>query len=262
MSAEPEGFLITETAPKPKQKPAKQTEASMIELLHQRYGTRAGNGPRYAGVSHVRSDAGFDAKRTADFIAIDLWPSKGLAIHGHEVKISRSDWLNELKDPDKSAEFMKHVDYWWLVIADAAMVRTGELPQGWGMMAPRADGVLAVVKQAPRLNKVDIPPPGWGHRPGVAPVHRGLVAAMLRSAGKEVNRASAAAVQAFRAGHDVSETYTLDEWSPAAAQYLAIKTFTDVEALKAAIVACHAAGNYRLHGTIHRTFTYTETEWL
>lgn len=259
MSAEQEDFLLTETAPAPKPKPAKHTEASMIELLHQRYGTRSGNGPRYAGVSHVRSDAGFDAKRTADFIAIDLWPSKGLTLHGHEVKISRSDWLNELKDPDKSAEFMKHVDYWWLVIADAAMVRPGELPHGWGMMAPRADGVLAVVRQAPRLNKPVNPTP-YSYKP--EPVHRGLVAAMLRSAGKEVNRASAAAVQAFRASHTVKETYTLDEWNPTSAQYEAIKTFTDAEAVKAAVIACHAAGNYRLHGTIHRTYTYTETEWI
>ena len=128
------------------------TEASMIQLLHKRYNvTSQGVGSRYVVMSHVRSDAGFDARRTADFMALDLWPSKGLILHGHEVKISRSDWLNELKDPTKSAEFMKHVDYWWLVIADAKMVKPGELPEGWGMMAIGGDGQLRVFKQAPRL---------------------------------------------------------------------------------------------------------------
>lgn len=151
------------------------TERSMIELLHERYGTRSqGNGRRYVAMSHVRSDAGFDAKRTADFLALDLWPSKGLALHGHEVKISRSDWLNELKDPTKSGEFMKHVDYWWLVIADAAMVKVGELPQGWGMMTIGGDSQLRVVKQAPKLSLS----PGSVN----VPLHRGLVASMLRSA--------------------------------------------------------------------------------
>jgi len=32
---------------------------------------------------------------------MDLWPSGGLEIHGHEVKVSRSDWLRELKEPEK-----------------------------------------------------------------------------------------------------------------------------------------------------------------
>lgn len=165
----------------------KHTEASMIRLLHARYNTRGGNGPRYAGMAHVRSDAGFDAKRTADYIAVDLWPSKGLALHGHEVKISRADWLNELKDPSKSAEFMKHVDYWWLVIADAAMVKVGELPEGWGMIAVGGDGKLRTVKQAPRLNKPEGEKVrnGWGGlREQSNPVHRGLVVAMVRSAAK------------------------------------------------------------------------------
>jgi hypothetical protein len=176
----------------------KQTEASMIALLHERYGASSGNGPRYAGMAHVRSDAGFDATRTADYIAIDLWPSKGLALHGHEVKISRSDWLNELKDPEKSGAFMKHVDYWWLVIADAAMVKDGELPDGWGMMAVGSDGKLRVVKQAPRLNKVDLPPErnSWGGlKPAVAPVHRGLVAAMLRSSARTAAAATHRSLQ-------------------------------------------------------------------
>lgn len=248
----------------------KHTEASMIELLHQRYGTRSGNGPRYAGMAHVRSDAGFDAQRTADYIAIDLWPSKGLTIHGHEIKISRSDWLNELKDPDKSAEFMKHVDYWWLVIADAAMVKVGELPEGWGMMTVGSDGKLRVVKQAPRLNKVDLPPElnSWGIlKPSVAPVHRGLVAAMIRAAAKSYSalrhREAVKEMADFRASHTLaSETYTLDEWSVEAAKYLPVATFTDMVAAKAAQVACHARGEYRNHLTKHRTYTYTETEWL
>jgi hypothetical protein len=198
----------------------KQTESSMIELLHDRYTTRGGNGPRYVGMAHVRSDAGFDAKRTADFMALDLWPSKGLVLHGHEVKISRSDWLNELKDPEKAGAFIPHVDYWWLVIADPTMVRDGELPTGWGMMAPGSDGKLRVIKQAPRLKQPQTRENDWG-RTVNAPesVHRGLVAAMLRSASKAANtqasRMTAETMEKFRASHDIeSQVHTVKKYRP------------------------------------------------
>lgn len=193
---------------------AKHTEASMIELLHERYGTRSqGNGQRYVAMSHVRSDAGFDAQRTADFMALDLWPSKGLILHGHEVKISRSDWLNELKDPEKAGAFIPHVDYWWLVIADKAMVKDGELPANWGMMAIGTDGKLRVIKQAPRLREL-VPLPddtrrSYGLRGYVyPPIQRGLAAAMLRAAAKTSKIAemkeSALARQQWRDTHTVA----------------------------------------------------------
>ena len=33
--------------------------------------------------------------RYADAIAMNLWPSRGLAVHGFEIKISRGDWQRE-----------------------------------------------------------------------------------------------------------------------------------------------------------------------
>lgn len=122
----------------------KLTEADMLDLLTQRYSKEYGNGARYALARHVRSHAGFEAKRTADFVAFDTWPSSGFALHGHEVKVSRSDWLHELKQPEKAAEFVPFMTYWWLVVSDAAIVREDELPDGWGLMAVRGDKLFAV----------------------------------------------------------------------------------------------------------------------
>lgn len=147
------------------------TEREMLDLLGKRYSQVVGNGPRWAVAEHVRSHAGFDARRTADLVAMDLWPSSGLALHGHEVKVSRSDWLRELKEPDKAAEFMQIVDYWWLVAPAGVVAGKQELPDGWGMLelAVRTVGrtmrdddgayrphrvteeYLRVVKSAPRL---------------------------------------------------------------------------------------------------------------
>lgn len=131
-------------------------EHHMLRLLTERYMAVHGNGIRYVAASHVRSHAGFDARRTADFIAMDLWPSKGLALHGHEVKVSRSDWLTELKDPEKAMEFIPYMDYWWLVVSDAKIVRPGELPDGWGLMAKNGTGLI-VKRQAPRRTTEPMP---------------------------------------------------------------------------------------------------------
>jgi hypothetical protein len=129
------------------------TERRVLDLMGERYGNqrhRYGNGGiRYATAEHVRSHAGFDARRTADFVAMDLWTSSGLALHGHEVKVSRPDWLTELKQPEKAAEFTPYMTFWWLVVSDRSIVRDGELPDGWGLMVPR-DGQLVVVIKARR----------------------------------------------------------------------------------------------------------------
>jgi hypothetical protein len=132
-------------------------ERDVLGLLRQRY-TRVvhGNGVRYVYAHHVRSHAGSDARRTADFVAMDLWPSKGLCLHGHEVKVSRADWLTELKHPEKAGEFLPYMDYWWLVVADARIVRRGELPDGWGLVAPGRNG-LVVKRQARRREASPMP---------------------------------------------------------------------------------------------------------
>lgn len=135
---------------------AKLTEADMLDLLAKRYTVDPGNGQRYVYARHVRSHAGFDATRTADFIAMDTWASR-LALHGHEVKVSRADWLSELKQPEKAAEFIPYMNYWWLVISDAGFVHEGELPDGWGLMSV-VGGSLRVVRQAPRRDARVLPP--------------------------------------------------------------------------------------------------------
>lgn len=112
------------------------TERQMLDYLHNRYGqVNPGNGPRYACAEHVKNLAGFNHTRCADFIAIDCWPTQGLELHGHEVKVSRSDWLSELKKPDKAEAFKRFMDRWWLVVPDAAIVKPGELPEGWGLLS-------------------------------------------------------------------------------------------------------------------------------
>ena len=141
--------------------PVKWTERMMLDLLRKRYSTKPGNGPRYVFAEHVRNYCGFAGYRTttplrtADALAVDLWPSSNNAVHGFEVKVSRSDWLTELKDPEKAESFKRHCAHWWLVVPDANIVRD-DLPGGWGLLVVAGD-TLRVKRRAPQLQPEPMP---------------------------------------------------------------------------------------------------------
>lgn len=130
----------------------KVTERDMLDRLNNRYASSNGNGIRYARAEHVRVTAGFDARRTCDYMALDLWPGgygakrTGPMLHGHEVKVSRSDWLTELRDPEKAEAFRRYCDFWWLVVSEKSIVKVGELPIGWGLMVAVGDSVRVVAR--------------------------------------------------------------------------------------------------------------------
>lgn len=154
------------------------TERSLLDMLHKRYGADTGNGPRFVVAEHVRSAAGFgdtyspstgyQGLRTCDAMALDLWPSGGLRLHGFEIKCSRTDWKRELSDPAKAETFKQYCDHWWLVVADSSIVRGVELPDSWGLLVAGRTA-LRVGVRAPRLSSP-------------LPLPRSLLACLLRSA--------------------------------------------------------------------------------
>lgn len=134
------------------------TERDMLDLLLDRYtAIRRGTiSDRWVRAEHVKSSLGYaDGDRIADFIAGDKYGGNAmgdkLALHGHEVKVSRADWLTELKDPAKADAIKRYMHHWWLVVPDAAIVKSGELPEGWGLLVPGPNGKLRARKAAPRL---------------------------------------------------------------------------------------------------------------
>jgi hypothetical protein len=138
--------------------------AELWALLEKRYPKR-----EYALLPEVRNGTGFArATRTADALALSLWPSRGIDLHGIEIKASRGDWKRELAQPEKAHEIGKFCDYWWVAVTDAAILPLDELPKNWGLLAPSADGsTLLTVKQAPRMEDA-------------APLSNLFIAAILR----------------------------------------------------------------------------------
>lgn len=124
--------------------------------------------PEYCLLEEVRNAAAHHANRSADAIAMSLWPSRGLKVIGFEIKISRSDWTRELKDPAKADAFIRYCDHWYIA-ALPGIVRADELPQLWGLMELQGEK-MKVIKEAPLLE--------------AGPLDRTFVAAMMRRVGE------------------------------------------------------------------------------
>lgn len=120
------------------------TSGAIRQLLLRRFCA-----PEWALFFEVANGTGAIRPRYADAVAMNLWPSRGLSIHGFEIKISRSDWQVELKNPVKADELARHCDHWWIVAAKG-VVRDGELPPTWGLYEIDGRGVTMKV-QAPKL---------------------------------------------------------------------------------------------------------------
>lgn len=116
-------------------------------LLHKRHPA-----PEWALLEEVAPNTG-GGTRYADAVAVNLWQSRGYAVHGFEIKVSRGDWLRELKRPEKAEEVMAYCDFWWIV-APAGVVKDGELPLGWGHLEVR----LASLYQTTKAEKRDAKP--------------------------------------------------------------------------------------------------------
>lgn len=132
--------------------------------------------PEWALSFEVRNATGYGSvTRFADALAMNLYPSRGLEIHGVEIKVSRSDWLRELKDPEKSAPIQQYCDRWWLAVDDAAIVKEGELPVTWGLLVLQKGGKLVQKIAAPKLESKPVT------REFLASIFRSVTATMVPS---------------------------------------------------------------------------------
>lgn len=162
--------------------------------------------PEWALMQEVAPATG-GGTRYADAIAVNLWRSRGHAIHGFEVKVSRSDWQRELKDPAKAEPLYRYCDHWWIV-APAGVVKPGELPPTWGLLRLTASGLIQEVA-APLLQ--------------AQPIDRTFFASLMRRGHEQIeqiaDRKQRLAIQQARAEidnrieHEVkSRSRELEEW--------------------------------------------------
>lgn len=147
------------------------TEREMLGRLNVRYATVTRNGSwcgrKFTRAEHVPAGLSFQRRTIADYVAVAMHADTGTygmvldegtgkqhyrashhvpppVFHGHEVKVSRSDWLAELRQPDKAEGFKPYMHGWWLVVSDKTIVRD-DLPEGWGLMVGHGRSVRVLV---------------------------------------------------------------------------------------------------------------------
>lgn len=136
------------------------------KLLSERY-----RQPEWAIAFEVADSTGI-ASGYADAIAMSMYPSRGLEIHGFEIKVSRRDLATEIKNPDKAEKFAAYCDKWWLVAPkDLASKAALEGPAAWGVIAAYESGLMRVIKPAQKT------PARALERPFVAALFRRLSSA-------------------------------------------------------------------------------------
>ena len=175
----------------------------------------------YALLPQVANATGFAANRHCDALALSLWPSRGIHLHGFEIKVCRGDWARELKNPAKAEEIASRCNYWWIV-ATKGCVKNEELPELWGLMTWDATKkVLHKVKHAKfrEAERLDLP----------------FLAAMMRRA-QEVVAPDAALIEAHAKGLEegkkagaVNRTYEAQDYAKLKANVAAFKKASGVD---------------------------------
>lgn len=146
--------------------------------------------PEWAIMWEVGEGTGTLRGRSADAVMMSLWPSRGLELHGVEIKISRSDWKREAADPTKAEAIARYCDRWWIHTAPGVVDDLSDLPPAWGLR--EFDGKSwATIREAEKT--------------GVEAVSRPFLAAMLRRADRtmrgmviEASREGRAEIEAER----------------------------------------------------------------
>lgn len=108
---------------------AKITAADIRAAMAKRWAA-----PEYAMFHEVGLATGAVARqRWADAVIMSLWPSRGLELHGVEIKVSRSDWKREAADPVKAEAIAKYCDRWWIHTSPGVIQDLSEVPIAWGV---------------------------------------------------------------------------------------------------------------------------------
>lgn len=122
----------------------------------------------YVTLFEVRDALGSPFGSRADALVMSLWPTRGFELTGFEFKVSRGDWLGELRNPGKADRIARYCDR-WCVFAAPGVVRKSELPPGWGLWELSATGIRR--EQLPASREPE-------------PVPRAFLASLMRARAK------------------------------------------------------------------------------
>lgn len=95
------------------------------------------------------------SRRMCDVYAVGLWASTDFARYAFEIKVSRSDLMNELKDFSKSSVWHETSNYFYLTIPNIDLVNGLDIPESWGIMLVKNNRVKVIQKA--KFREVELP---------------------------------------------------------------------------------------------------------
>ena len=102
----------------------------VVDILRRRHPE-----PEFACIRELRVGSGYGiSERRMDFWAIDAAPSKGCRAYAYEVKVSRADFLRDLKDADRKHRGALAYSNEFFYAAPAGLIEPGELPAWAGLL--------------------------------------------------------------------------------------------------------------------------------
>ncbi len=126
-------MTATEQIPKTMEAPIHWSEQTVFEALRTHFVEGA-----VALLPQVASETGASARRIADCVAMQLWPSRGLTIECVEIKVDRRDLLREFEQPEKGDLIGRFCDKFWIAaptgIVKQSDFEDGTFPKTWGCL--------------------------------------------------------------------------------------------------------------------------------
>jgi hypothetical protein len=123
----------------------------IINLIYRRFAEKVGT--EWVLATEVSDSTGvthsYSRVSRLDAIAVSCWRSSRYAVHGFEVKVSRSDFLREIADPDKRARFEESCNQFWFACAPD-VAEPAEVPDGCGLLVATKNGSKLVRKVTAR----------------------------------------------------------------------------------------------------------------
>jgi hypothetical protein len=92
-----------------------------------------------------------------DALALNCWYTKHFASVGYEVKVSRSDFLNELRHPAKTAASARYCSAFYFAVP-SGLVKPTEVPDPYGLVVVGPKGGTRIAKRS----TLERPEPTWG----------------------------------------------------------------------------------------------------
>lgn len=131
------------------------TEKEIIDAIIKRYAFNKVR-PRYVVAVQVHDAAGFNFRRRLDAVVLDTWPSKGMSLHGMEIKVSKADLRKELVDPAKMEQFIERtgLDY-FSIVTPKGVANLDLIPERYGWILLNDNGKLVTRRKALRLTDQD-----------------------------------------------------------------------------------------------------------